>query len=92
MDWGLTNMVRDWHSGVPNYGVVVKDTKENATLLYSTQFFTFHQTPNESYFPKLMITYLNPVGLYATLAVVFTETVLFGFFWMRSQSTKHGTK
>ena len=92
MDWDLTSMVRDWHSGVPNYGVVVKDTRENATLLYSTQFFTFHQTPNESYFPRLMITYLNPVGLYAALAVVFTETVFFIFFWMRSQSTKQGTK
>ena len=92
MDWDLTNMVREWHAGVPNYGVVVKDTEENATLLYSTQFFTFHQTPNESYFPRLVITYLYPSGLYVALAVVFTETVLFGFFWIRSQSTKHGTR
>jgi hypothetical protein len=89
MEWDVTSMVRDWQAGVPNYGVVVKDTEENATLLYSTQFFSSHQTPNQSYFPRLVVTYLNPIGLYGLLSTVFTETVLFSFYYFRSWRTKH---
>jgi hypothetical protein len=89
MEWDLTSMVRDWQSGVPNYGVVVKDTEENATLLYSTQFFTNHQTPNQSYFPRLVVTFLNPIGVYAALATIFTETMFFTFYFLKnSRRTK----
>lgn len=74
MRWDLTDMVKDWQSGLPNYGVVVKDTQENASLLYSTQFFTIHQTPNQSYFPRLVVTYLYPQGVYGTIMLFLIET------------------
>jgi len=79
MHWDLTNIVKDWRSGVPNYGMVVKDTQENASLLYSTQFFTFHRVPNNMFFPRLVITYVHPEGIYAAIAAFLVETTLIGF-------------
>ena len=77
MDWDVTGMVRDWRSGaMPNYGAVVKDTQENASLLYSTQFFTIHQTPNQTYYPRLIVKYLIPQELYTAIIVVIAETAL----------------
>ena len=83
MDWDLTDMVKDWQSGVPNYGVVVKDTQENASLLYSTQFFTIHQTPNQTYYPRLIVNYLLPEEVYGTVAVVIVETAIICMLLMR---------
>ena len=87
MNWDLTEMVKDWRSGVPNYGVVVKDTQENASLLYSTQFFTIHQTPNRSYFPRLIITYLYPQEVYASTIIFLIETALIAIFLSRARRT-----
>jgi len=91
MQWDLTSMVKDWQSGVlANDGVVVKDTQENATLLYSTQFFTIHQVPDESYFPRLVVTYLIPDEIYATIVIVIAETSLFSFLLLRGRrEAKH---
>ena len=85
MNWDLSEMVKDWQSGVPNNGVVVKDTQENASLLYSTQFFTIHQTPNRSYFPRLIVTYLYPEEVYATIIVFLVETALISLFVLRAR-------
>jgi len=85
MNWDLTEIVKDWRSDVPNYGVVVKDTQENASLLYSTQFFTIHQTPNRSYFPRLIITYLYPQEVYASTTVILVETALIAIFLLRAR-------
>jgi len=87
MNWDLTEMVKDWRSGVPNYGAVVKDTQENASLLYSTQFFTIHQTPNRSYFPRLIITYLYPQEVYASTIIFLIETALIAIFLSRARRT-----
>ena len=77
MNWDLTSMVKDWRSGMmPNYGAVVKDTQENASLLYSTQFFTIHQTPNQTYYPRLIVKYLIPDEVYGTIILVIAETLL----------------
>jgi hypothetical protein len=85
MDWDLTDMVKDWQSGVPNYGFVVKDTQENASLLYSTQFFTIHQTPNQTYYPRLVVTYLYPKAVYGTISLVIVETALISMLLMRAR-------
>ena len=84
-------MVKDWQSkALANDGVVVKDTQENATLLYSTQFFTIHQVPDESYFPRLVVTYLIPDEIYATIVMVIAETALFSFLLLRGRrEAKH---
>jgi hypothetical protein len=77
MQWDLTSMVKDWYGGaLPNYGMIVKDTQENASLLYSTQFFTIHQVPNQTYYPKLVITYLLPEQVYGLICVLVLETAL----------------
>jgi hypothetical protein len=87
MDWDLTDMVKDWQSGVPNYGVVVKDTQENASLLYSTQFFTIHQTPNQTYYPRLIVEYLFPEEVYGAVAVVIVETATISLLLLRARRT-----
>jgi hypothetical protein len=46
MDWDITDIVKDWLSGAPNYGVMVRDTQENAPIYVSTQFFTHDKVPN----------------------------------------------
>ena len=84
MQWDLTDMVKDWRSGVlPNHGFVVKDTQENASLLYSTQFFTIHQVPDQTYYPRLVVTYVYPDELYVIIAVIAIETVLFSVLLLR---------
>jgi hypothetical protein len=69
MNWDVSSIVREWQSGIPNYGVVVRDTQENSPILYSTQFFTHNQVPNQSYYPKLTVTYA-PLQSVLVLAVV----------------------
>jgi hypothetical protein len=85
MNWDLTDMVRDWQSGVPNYGVVVRDTQENSPILYSTQFFTHNQVPNQSYFPELIVTYVRPQSLLLFGGIFLVEIVAIAVLWrMRS--------
>jgi len=86
MQWDLIEMVKDWHSGaLPNNGIVVKDTQENASLLYSTQFFTIHQVPNQTYYPRLVVTYLYPEGVYGVAIVIVAETVLISVLLVRAR-------
>src|SRR5208283_1463971 len=76
MDWDITDLMKDWQRGIPNYGLVVRDTQENATRLYSTQFFSHDQVPNEGYFPRLILTYLNPSILYVFIILMGLELTL----------------
>ena len=85
MNWDLTAMVKDWQSGVQNNGIVVRDTQENASLLYSTQFFTIHQTPNRSYYPRLIVTYLYPQAADVMAVVLLVETALISLFVLRAR-------
>jgi hypothetical protein len=84
MDWGITGIVTDWQQGIPNYGLVVRDAQENATELYSTQFFTHDQVPNEGYFPRLIVTYTHPVYVYFFAILIAIETALL-VIWIRKQ-------
>lgn len=63
VNWDITDIVRDWQSGVSNYGLVVKDTQESASSFYTTQFFTHDQVPSENYYPRLIVTYVLPSNL-----------------------------
>jgi hypothetical protein len=82
MDWDLTSIMKDWQQGNPNYGLVVRDTQENASTFYSTQFFTHDQVPSEDYFPRLVTTYINPTPLYAFVTLIAIELVLFAV-WLK---------
>lgn len=76
MEWDVTDIVKDWESGINNYGFLVRDTQEDSPILYSTQFFTHDQVPNEGYFPRLIVTYVAP----QFLAVLGTLFLAEGFF------------
>jgi len=82
MSWDITDVMIDWQHGTPNYGLVVRDTQENATLLYSTQFFTHDQVPNETYFPRLVVTYVDPVGVYILAILIGLESLVLAV-WIR---------
>ena len=89
MQWDLTDMVKDWRSGtLQNNGIVVKDTQENASLLYSTQFFTIHQVPNQTYYPRLVVTYLSPEDVYGIAIAIVAETVLISAFPLRARKSR----
>jgi hypothetical protein len=87
MDWDVTNMVKDWRSGTPNYGVVIRDTQENSPILYSTQFFTHNKVPDQTYYPRLIVTYLEPLAL-ALLVVVFIVEGVFSIGLWRKQNKR----
>jgi hypothetical protein len=95
MSWDITDIIIDWHHGAPNYGLLVRDTQENASLLYSTQFFTHDQVPNQTYFPRLIVTYLNPLGVYAFTSLIIVESAILAI-WIRkrqiSQPKADGTE
>ncbi len=76
MEWDITDIMKDWRSGASNYGLLVRDTQEDASSLYSTQFFTHDQVPNESYYPRLVVTYIWPPAL----ALLGVAVVAEGFF------------
>jgi hypothetical protein len=85
MDWDLTDIVRDWQSGASNYGVLVRDMQENSPILYSTQFFTHDHVPNESYYPRLIVTYVRPQSLLLFGGVLLVEGLFISVLWrMRS--------
>lgn len=73
MNWDVTDIMKDWQSGVKNYGLVVKDTQEGAPVFYTTQFFTKDQVPNESYYPRLIVTYISPNALAALGGIIVAE-------------------
>jgi hypothetical protein len=73
MNWDVTSIVHDWQSGIPNYGFLVRDTQENSPILYSTQFFTHNQVPNESYYPKLIVMYAPFESMLAFLLILAVE-------------------
>ena len=82
-------MVKDWQSGaLPNYGMVVKDTQENTSLLYSTQFFTIHQVPDQSYYPRLVVTYLYPDEVYGEIVLIIAETIFIPILFTRTRRVR----
>jgi hypothetical protein len=84
MNWDITDIMIDWQQGAPNYGLVMRDTQENTTLLYSTQFFTHDQVPNQTYFPRLIVTYLDPLGVYVFAVIIIIESAILAV-WVRRQ-------
>lgn len=76
MEWDISSIMKDWQSGVSNYGLVVKDTQEYATTLYTTQFFTHDQVPNETYYPRVVVTYVFPRDLAILGGVVVLEGLI----------------
>ena len=76
MYWDVTDIVRDWQSGISNYGFVIRDTQENSPILYSTQFFTNRQVPNSSYYPRLIITYIPAQSLLWLAGILIIEVLI----------------
>jgi len=76
MYWDVTDIVRDWESGVNNYGFLVRDTQENSPVLYSTQFFTHDQVPNQSYYPWLIVTYVRAQSLLGLVGILLVEALV----------------
>lgn len=76
MEWDITEIMKEWKSGVPNNGLVVRDTQENSSTFYTTQFFTHDQVPNQSYYPQLVVTYVFPLNLEILGAALIGETFL----------------
>ena len=82
MDWDITGIMNYWRSNATsNYGLVIRDTQENAPIFYSTQFFTHDQVPNETYFPRLFVTYVSPLALTSLGVVLFGEGFLMIVLW-----------
>lgn len=52
--WNITNLVRSWYSGTPNYGMVVRANPENANG------FSFYAHENLSNIPQLIIDFHIP--------------------------------
>ena len=91
MDWDITMMLQDWRAGAPNYGLVVRDTQEYASTFYSTQFFTHDQVPNESYYPRLLVTYLEPRSLELLVVLVAVEGSCIISLWRLRTRRKSST-
>jgi hypothetical protein len=89
VDWDITNIVRDWQSGVNNYGLVVKDTQEYSNQFYTTQFFTHDQVPSQNYFPRLIVTYVAPANLVIFGAALVAEGFIFAIARRKSRSSKN---
>ena len=93
MDWDVTIIVHDWQSGASNYGFLVRDTQENSTILYSTQFFTHDQVPNQSYFPRLIVTYVLPQSLVLFVGILLVEGLVVAFvFRVKKNRIKNTAK
>jgi len=63
--------------------LVVKDMNEYAPVFYSTQFFTFSQVPNSTYYPRLIVTYVSPWTVVGVSVVLAIETAAIVVFWRR---------
>lgn len=81
MDWDVTAIMNVWRSNSSNYGLLVRDTQENATTFYSTQFFTHDQVPNSTYYPRLLVTYVSPLAVASLGAVSIAEAFLIIALW-----------
>jgi hypothetical protein len=81
MDWDITSIMNIWRSNSSNYGLVVRDTQENATTFYSTQFFTHEQVPNSTYYPRLLVTYVSPLAVGFLAAAFMVETAVAVLIW-----------
>ena len=82
MDWDVKDIMNDWLTNSSgNYGLVVKDMNEYAPIFYSTQFFTFNQVPNSTYYPRLIVTYVLPWEVLTVCALLGVETALAVVFW-----------
>lgn len=91
MDWDITDIVRDWLSGKANYGVMIRDAQEDAPVQYTTQFFqNSNKTPDSSYHPQLIVTYVNPESVAALLAVFVAEGLFITFRW-RKKTARAGS-
>jgi hypothetical protein len=86
MEWDLTGIMSDWRSSVNNYGLVVRDTQEYASAFYTTQFFTHDQVPNESYYPRLVVTCVFPRNVAILGGVIVAE----GFLIIALHRMKNG--
>jgi hypothetical protein len=85
MDWDISDIMNDWRANsTSNYGLVVRDTQEYSPVFYSTQFFTHDQVPNDTYYPRLLVTYVSPIAL-ASLGIVLSAE---GFFMIVLWRTK----
>ena len=91
MDWDITLIFKDWWEGAPNYGLVVRDIQEYASTFYSTQFFTHDQVPNESYYPRLLVTYLEPRSLELLVVLVAVEGLCISGLWRLRTRRKSST-
>lgn len=85
MEWDTTDIVRDWQSGIKNYGFMVRDTQENSPILYSTQFFTHNQVPNQSYFPRLVVTYVRPQSIVVFAGILLAEGLSVAILWRKKR-------
>jgi hypothetical protein len=83
MTWEATAIVRDWLSGTPNDGLVVRDAQESSPILYATQFFTHEKVPDQSYYPRLTITYVMPQSVVVFGSVLLAEVLGFIVVWRR---------
>jgi len=81
MDWDVKDIVKEWQSGVPNYGLMVRDMQEYAPVLYSTQFFTHDQVPDEGYYPRLLVTYVTPQAVELLLGLAVAEGLFIIGLW-----------
>ena len=82
MDWDITSIMSYWRSNATsNYGLVIRDTQENAPIFYSTQFFTHDQVPNETYYPRLLVTYASPLALASLGVILIGEGFLMIVLW-----------
>ena len=81
MDWDVKDIVKEWQSGVPNYGFMVRDMQEYAPVLYSTQFFTHDQVPDEGYYPRLLVTYVTPRAVELLLGLAVAEGLFIIGLW-----------
>jgi len=90
MDWDIKDIMNDWRTNATsNYGLVVKDTQEYAPVFYSTQFFTFDQVPDSTYYPRLIVTYVSPWALLALCIVLAAETLIAINFWRKKMKTQN---
>jgi hypothetical protein len=87
MDWDITGIMNVWRSNSSNYGLLIRDTQENSTTFYSTQFFTKDQVPNATYYPRLLVTYISPIAVAALSAVLIGEGFLTLAVWRKKAKT-----
>ena len=81
MNWDITSIMNIWRSNSSNYGIMVRDTQENATTFYSTQFFTHDQVPNNTYYPRLLVTYVSPLAVESLGALFIIEAFAAIVIW-----------